>query len=199
MHPKQSCLLSFIIGSILSTQVIAKYVCEVDLYQRGSGNLSASSLRGLGIHPGIVAIACVLELLKGMTAVYLQGIVGLTWCILGHIMSPWSATGRSGCGGMVLCGGLLYQSPIAVGVAILAWATLSSYGHLMSKNQYGPVCRATQNAWFNVAGGIVAAAACVVTMGELSLLHLLCIAMVALAYVSQSSAQNQEVCQIASE
>jgi glycerol-3-phosphate acyltransferase PlsY len=183
MHPKQSCLLSFVIGSMLTTHWIAKYTCNTDLYTVGSGNLGASGLRQLEVSRVVVGVARFFEMLKGIAAIQLQGTIGLAWCILGHIMSPWSSTGRGGQGSLVLLGGLLFQSPGAGLIAMFVYFTLDAYGWIRRESQCGWLCRSTQSNWFNIMCGITIAIPALIAVGKMSLLHVLCIMMVLFAHI----------------
>ena len=128
-----STLISFLVGSIPTGYLIAKYVKKIDIRQHGSGNVGATNvLRVAG--KGLGAVVFVLDFLKGLVPVLLfTSIFGSderlrdmnVWvglgAILGHIYSPFLRfRGGKGIatGGGVVCG----TYPILFLAAILTWA-----------------------------------------------------------------------------
>lgn len=85
-------LISYLIGSISFSFVIAKVFKKIDIRQHGSGNAGATNtLRVLGVGPAILVLG--LDIVKGIVAVLIgKGLVGPEWlpfmsglaAIIGH-------------------------------------------------------------------------------------------------------------------
>lgn len=187
----QSCALSFLIGSVLAPQIFAHYLYGIDLHTIGSGGLGISNLHRTGVNKWIVGAACICEVGKGALASYLQGAHGLMWCILGHIVSPWSRTGRGGKGVAAYYGGLLHAVPIVGAATIILWATMTAYNRprvcsdqlvLSADGDSNKYC-ASINSLCGVALSLVG----LLATGNMSLVYLVCIATVACAHVEKSA------------
>ncbi|WP_178076309.1 glycerol-3-phosphate acyltransferase, partial [Pseudomonas sp. 2822-15] len=64
-----SILLSYLLGAISFSYVIAKKIKQVDIRQHGSGNAGATNtLRVLGVGPAIIVL--LLDCAKGIAAVF---------------------------------------------------------------------------------------------------------------------------------
>lgn len=97
MLPFVAIVISYLVGSITFSIVIAKLFKGIDIRNHGSGNAGATNtLRVLGIGPAIAVLA--LDLLKGMGGVWLaRAVSDLDWlpvacglaAIVGHNWPIW--------------------------------------------------------------------------------------------------------------
>jgi glycerol-3-phosphate acyltransferase PlsY len=119
-------LLSFILGSIMNAQLVAKYVYGIDLRDVCSGNIGWSNFARIDAHKIAVLLVGIAELGKGALAVHYQGSYGLIWALLGHIFCPWTGTG-GGKGVAVYLGSALYQYPFIGMISIALKLLLHKY------------------------------------------------------------------------
>ena len=141
MIPTLLVLASYLIGSIPSSYLAAKWVRGIDLRQHGSGNLGATNtFRVLGAK--VAAPVMAFDVLKGFlpTALFprLDGADGLGWAlafgaaaIVGHIFSIYMRF-RGGKGVATAAGVFLALSPNAVALAFLVWLVVLALSRMVS-------------------------------------------------------------------
>lgn len=118
-------IFSFILGGIPFGYLIGKYIYNVDIRSKGSGNIGATNvLRTLGVMPGLVVLAT--DILKGAVPVLIGRAMGLprelfllagALSVLGHCFSPFLGF-RGGKGVSSTYGMMLAFDPV---VAILSF------------------------------------------------------------------------------
>lgn len=123
-------IASYLLGSIPSSYIAGRRVRGIDLREHGSGNLGATNtFRVLG--PRVAAPVMVFDMAKGFVpaAVFAQWDGSDRWAwalaygaaaILGHVFSIYMGF-RGGKGVATAAGVFLALSPLAVGIAIVAW------------------------------------------------------------------------------
>jgi|GEM_PF-2082730 len=117
-------LLSFLLGTIMFAQLIALHVYGIDLREVGSGNLGVSNfIRIPNVHWTLVLLVAFFEISKGTLAMQFNGVHGVVWAVLGHILTPWTQTG-GGKGVAVYFGCGLAYMPIISSCVILGWTVL---------------------------------------------------------------------------
>jgi glycerol-3-phosphate acyltransferase PlsY len=119
-------LLQFLLGSVMFTQLLAKYVHGIDLRIVGSKNLGVSNLIRAGVPVTQVLIISAFELGKGALAVYFGGIEGLPWVVAGHLACPWTRDGVGGKGVAPFLGASLLLAPVTTVLGILFYAYCAS-------------------------------------------------------------------------
>jgi glycerol-3-phosphate acyltransferase PlsY len=133
--------LSYLLGSVPSGYIAGRLVRGIDLREHGSGNLGATNtFRVLGAR--IAAPVMVADLAKGFVPAALfprwDGDPAWGWAlayggaaIFGHVF-PIYMRFRGGKGVATATGVFLALSPVAVGVALVAWLIVLRVGRMVS-------------------------------------------------------------------
>ena len=141
MSPWLWAIASYLLGSIPSSYLAGRWTRGIDLREHGSGNLGATNtFRVLG--PRIAAPVMVFDMAKGFipVAVFAQWDGSDVWAwslvyggaaILGHVFSLYMRF-KGGKGVATGAGVFLALSPVAVGVALLAWLVVLRVGRMVS-------------------------------------------------------------------
>lgn len=123
-------VVSYLLGSVPSSYLAGRWVRGIDLREHGSGNLgTTNTFRVLG--PRVAAPVMVFDMAKGFipAGVFAQWDGSEQWAwalaygaaaILGHMFSIYMGF-RGGKGVATGAGVFLALSPVAVGIAIVAW------------------------------------------------------------------------------
>jgi acyl phosphate:glycerol-3-phosphate acyltransferase len=134
-------LASYLLGAVPSSYIGGRLARGIDLRQHGSGNLGATNtFRVLGAR--VAAPVMVADMAKGFipTAVFAQWDGSGAWAwslaygaaaIIGHVF-PVYMNFRGGKGVATATGVFLALSPVAVGVALLAWLLVLRLGRMVS-------------------------------------------------------------------
>ena len=119
-------IFSFILGSVPFGYLIGKYIYNVDIRSRGSGNIGATNvLRILGVIPGLTVFAT--DVLKGAIPVLIGRAMGLprelfflagALSILGHCFSPFLGF-KGGKGVSSTYGMMLAFDPVVAIISLL--------------------------------------------------------------------------------
>lgn len=133
--------IAYLIGSIPSSLLIARYTRGIDLRQWGSGNLGATNLyRAVGV--GYAAIAVAFDIGKGfIPARFFAQLDGLdapalalaygVAAVLGHVSSVWVKF-RGG-KGVATGGGVFFAlAPAAAAVALAVWVVSAAGTRIVS-------------------------------------------------------------------
>lgn len=141
MTPWLWVLLSYLLGSVPSSYIAGRLVRGIDLREHGSGNLGATNtFRVLG--PRVAAPVMIADMAKGFIPaalfVHWDGSEAWAWAlaygaaaILGHVFSIYMRF-RGGKGVATATGVFLALSPVAVGVALVAWLLVLGVGRMVS-------------------------------------------------------------------
>ncbi len=111
-------ITSYLLGSIPSAYLLGK-IYQIDIRTKGSGNVGTMNTRAaLGWRPALLVL--VMDLAKGMTAVYLAHIAGVdlmfaaSMAVIGHVYPVWLKF-KGGKGLAVAAGALIAAgSPLTV-------------------------------------------------------------------------------------
>ncbi len=141
MNPWLLVAASYFLGAIPSSYIAGRVIRGIDLREHGSGNLGATNaFRVLGAR--IAAPVMVADMAKGFvpTAVFpaLDAAVSWRWAmaygataILGHVF-PVYMKFKGGKGVATATGVFLALSPVAVGIALVAWLTVLRLTRMVS-------------------------------------------------------------------
>jgi glycerol-3-phosphate acyltransferase PlsY len=141
MTPWLWLLASYLLGSVPTSYLAARWAKGIDLRQHGSGNLGATNtFRVLGAR--VAAPVMVVDVLKGFVPTFLfplwDGSAPWGWAlaygaaaILGHVFSLYMRF-RGGKGVATAAGVFLGLAPAAVGVAFAVWLVVLWRGRMVS-------------------------------------------------------------------
>ena len=136
--------VSYLLGSIPPSYLIAKFIYKVDIFEQGSGNPGgANSLRLFG--KKVAVVVAVLDILKGTAAVIIAKTVNSTngpetgflantanvmalaafAAVIGHCFSIFLKF-KGGKGGATTAGIILAIDPLSLVVVLLFWALVVS-------------------------------------------------------------------------
>jgi len=134
-------LISYLLGSIPSSYIAGRVVRGIDLREHGSGNLGATNtFRVLG--PRVAAPVMLLDMAKGLVPAalfpQLDGEAAWGWAlaygaaaILGHVFSIYMRF-QGGKGVATATGVFAALSPVATGIALVAWLLVLRFGRMVS-------------------------------------------------------------------
>jgi glycerol-3-phosphate acyltransferase PlsY len=129
-------VLSYLLGSIPSAYLLGR-IYGIDMRQAGSGNIGTMNTRAtLGWKPAVLVL--VLDLAKGMLAVYMASIAGAnlmlagSMAVLGHIYPLW--LNFRGGKGLATGAGALIAGACPLSVVVFLLFTLISYPLLKQIN-----------------------------------------------------------------
>ncbi|MBN1300332.1 MAG: glycerol-3-phosphate acyltransferase [Melioribacteraceae bacterium] len=125
-----SAFLGYLIGSLPTAYIILKHFKEVDITKNGSNNVGALNSYKVSNSKFIGAVVLVIDLLKGIAAVYLTRIffsdsfetasLSLIAAVLAHNYSPWIKF-KGGRGLATAAGGVLIFEPVILIIWIALW------------------------------------------------------------------------------
>jgi len=132
----------FLLGSIPFSYLLARSVGGLDIRAVGSGNVGATNVaRMAGWRLGVIAL--LLDAAKGAAAVFagrafaaegeavVAGAVAGGAAILGHVFTPWLRF-RGGKGVATGAGVFAVLAPMALGIALAAFAAAVAIGRMVS-------------------------------------------------------------------
>jgi acyl phosphate:glycerol-3-phosphate acyltransferase len=134
-------LVSYLLGSFPSSYIAGRVVRGIDLREHGSGNLGATNtFRVLGAR--VAAPVMLLDMAKGLVPAalfpQLDGEAAWGWAlaygaaaILGHVFSIYMRF-QGGKGVATATGVFAALSPVATGIALVAWLLVLRFGRMVS-------------------------------------------------------------------
>jgi acyl phosphate:glycerol-3-phosphate acyltransferase len=134
-------VVSYLLGSIPSSYIAGRMVRGIDLREHGSGNLGATNtFRVLGAR--VAAPVMLFDMAKGLVPAalfpQLDGEAGWAWAlaygaaaILGHVFSIYMRF-QGGKGVATATGVFAALSPVATGIALVAWLLVLRFGRMVS-------------------------------------------------------------------
>jgi len=123
-------VLAYLIGSLPTAYLVARYVYGFDIRRRGSGNVGATNaLRTMGTVPGLIVL--VTDVFKGVLAVWIgcaaggQELAALTafLVLLGHNWSIFLSF-KGGRGVATAAGAILILAPAVLFWLVIIWITI---------------------------------------------------------------------------
>jgi glycerol-3-phosphate acyltransferase PlsY len=139
-------IFSFILGSVPFGYLIGKYIYNVDIRSKGSGNIGATNvLRILGVIPGLTVFAT--DILKGALPVLIGRAMGLprelfllagALSVLGHCFSPFLGF-KGGKGVSSTYGMMLAFDPVVAIISLLIEGGLIALWGYVSLGSMGSV------------------------------------------------------------
>ncbi|MBX3007946.1 MAG: glycerol-3-phosphate acyltransferase [Melioribacteraceae bacterium] len=125
-----STLIGYIIGSFPTAYILLKKFKSIDITQNGSGNVGALNSLKVSKSKSIGAFVLIIDLLKGLLAVYLVKLLfgdnfilsalALIAAVFSHCFNPWLKF-KGGRGLATAAGGAILLSPPVLGLWLLLW------------------------------------------------------------------------------